>query len=96
MSVERAPIHDPRLLAVATELQEAIRTRYPDAAFEIVHGDDPPGLHLIPIVDVDDTEDVAAVVAEHLLTLQVDEGLPIYVFPRRPLARVLAERRIDR
>ena len=35
-------------------------------------------------------EEVAEVVAGRLLTLQVDEGLPIYVFPIRPLTRVMA------
>ena len=91
MSVERAREHDARLQAAASELRESIVARYPEATIELVTGDDPPGLYLIPTVDVDDTEEVAEVVAERLLHLQVDEELPIYVFPVRPLARVLAE-----
>jgi hypothetical protein len=39
---------------------------------------------------VRDTEEVAEIVADRLLELQVDEGLSVYVFPIRPLARVLA------
>ena len=92
MSVERAPIEDPRLLIAASELRDMIAAKYPAATFEIERGDDPAGLYLIPIVDVVDTEDVADVVSERLLTLQVDEGLPVYVFPVRPLSRVLADR----
>jgi hypothetical protein len=91
MSVERVPMDDPRLVASAYELRDAILARYPEATFEITWGDDPPGLYLVPTVDVDDTDDVAQVVAERLLTLQIDDELPIYVFPIRPLSRVLAE-----
>lgn len=91
MSVERVPTDDPRLVSAAAQLRAMIAARYPDATFEVTDGDDPPGLYLVPTVDVDDTDDVTAVIADRLLDLQVDEGLPIYVFPVRPLARVLAE-----
>jgi hypothetical protein len=91
MSVARALEDDPRLLAAASELRDLIAARYREATFELASGDDPAGLYLIPIVDVDDTEEVAEVVEDRLLTLQVDEELPVYVFPVRPLARVLAE-----
>lgn len=91
MSVARALDEDPRLLAAASELRALIAARYPEAAFELASGDDPAGLYLIPTVDVDDTEEVAEVVSDRLLTLQVDEELPVYVFPIRPLTRVLAE-----
>jgi len=91
MSVQRAPVDDPRLLAAASELRDLIAARYPGATFELTSGDDPVGLYLIPIVDVDDTEDVAEVIAERLLALQIDDELPVYVFPVRPLARVLAD-----
>jgi hypothetical protein len=91
MSVERALEDDPRLLADASELRELIAARFPAATFALASGDDPAGLYLIPTVDVDDTEEVAEVVTDRMLALQVDEELPIYVFPVRPLARVLAE-----
>ena len=91
MSVERVLAEDPRLLRVVAELREMIAARYPDATFELVSGEDPAGLYLIPTIDVEDTEEVAEVVADRLLALQVDEELPVYVFPVRPLARVLAE-----
>jgi hypothetical protein len=91
MSVQRAPVDDPRLLAAVSDLRDRIAARYPEATFEVTSGDDPAGLYLIPTIDVDDTDDVAALIEEHLLVLQVDEELPVYVFPIRPLARVLAE-----
>lgn len=82
---------DPRLLRATDELREMIAAQYPAATFEITSGDDPAGLYLIPTVDVADTEEVAEVVSERMLALQIDEGLPVYVFPVRPLARVLAD-----
>ncbi|MFN8633152.1 MAG: hypothetical protein U0893_04795 [Chloroflexota bacterium] len=91
MSVARDLQDDPRLLAAAEELRALIAVRYPDATFELSSGDDPAGLYVIPTVDVEDTEEVADVVADRLLALQVDDELPIYVFPVRPLARVLAD-----
>src|SRR3954468_20325050 len=91
MSVERVPVDEPRLAGTAAELREMIAAQYPGATFEVASGDDPPGLYLIPIVDVDDTEEVASMVTDRLLALQIDGGLPIYVFPVRPLARVVAD-----
>jgi hypothetical protein len=91
MSVARSPEDDPRLRTAADELRESIAARYPEATFELTSGDDPAGLYLIPTVDVEDTEEVAEVVADRLLALQVDEELPVYVFPVRPLARIRAD-----
>jgi hypothetical protein len=42
-------------------------------------------------VDIADTDEVIALVGDRLLELQVDEGLPVYVTPLRPIARVVAE-----
>lgn len=92
MAVERTLTDNPRLLVVAAELRQMIAARYPAATFELTRGDDPAGLYLIPTVDVADTEDVAEIISERMLQAQIDEGLPVYVFPVRPLARVLAER----
>jgi len=93
MSVARVSPGDQRLQAAARELQAVILAHYPNATFQVTSGDDPAGLYLIPTVDVDDTEEVADVVAERLLSFQVDEELPLFVFPTRPLGRVLDERR---
>jgi hypothetical protein len=42
-------------------------------------------------VDSADTDEVIDVIGDRLVELQVDEGLPIYVTPLRPMQRVLAE-----
>ena len=91
MNAMRVAADEQRLFAAAHELRDLIVARYPDATFEIEYGSDPPGLYLIPTVDVEDTDEVIALVMERELAMQVDEELPVYVFPVRPLSRVLAE-----
>ena len=44
-------------------------------------------------MDIVDTDEVIAVVGNRLVELQVDEGLPVYVTPLRPIERVVAELR---
>lgn len=91
MSMDSRPVDDPRLLAAVDELRTMIAARYPEATFEVTSGSDPPGLYLIPTVDVEDTDEVVEVILERELAMQIEEELPVYVFPVRPPARVLAE-----
>jgi hypothetical protein len=42
-------------------------------------------------VDIADTDEVIDVIGDRLVELQVDEGLPLYVTPLRPIERVVAE-----
>lgn len=86
-------ISDPRITAAVAELQTLITTRYPDAAFDVSQGDDPDGTYVIATVDIDDPDDVTDLVISRTLSLQVEEGLPIYVVPVRPVGRVTDERR---
>jgi hypothetical protein len=51
------------------------------------------GIYLVTTVDIADTDEVIAAIGDRLVALQVDEGLPLYVTPLRPLERVLAELR---
>jgi hypothetical protein len=44
---------------------------------------------ILPTIDVEDVETVIDVYIDRLLALQIGEGLPVYVVPRHPLARVL-------
>ena len=46
-------------------------------------GDDPDGLYVLATVDVKDTDAVVDVYIDRLLTLQIDDGLLIYVVPLR-------------
>ena len=75
------------------ELKRLITERFPQATFEVEEGFDPEGIYLITTVDIADTDDVIAVVGDRLVELQVDEGLPLYVTPLRPINRVIADLR---
>src|SRR5438309_450318 len=83
----------PRMEEAVQELQALITARFPQAAFVVEEGWDPAGLYLITTVDIADTDEVIAVVGDRLVELQVEAGLPVYVTPLRPLARVVAQLR---
>lgn len=91
MSTERHVLPDPRLEPALAELRALIQGKYPAATFSVAQGDDPEGVYLVPTVDVEDVEDVFEVVVDRLLDMQIEEQLPVYVFPRRPLTRVLED-----
>ncbi|HEY7061955.1 MAG TPA: hypothetical protein VII06_10770 [Chloroflexota bacterium] len=76
---------DDRTREAVTELQAAIRTRYPSAVFELtLSPGDPHSLHLNVIVDLDDPDEV--------VELQAEEGIPIHVIPLRTPERIAAAR----
>jgi len=75
------------------ELKGRIAERFPQASFVVEEGFDPKGIYLVTTVDIADTDEVIDVVGDRLVELQVDEGLPIYVTPLRPIQRVIAELR---
>jgi hypothetical protein len=75
------------------ELQGLITARFPQASFVVEEGADPEGIYLVTTVDIADTDEVIAVVGDRLVELQVEEGLPVYVTPLRPIERVIAQLR---
>jgi hypothetical protein len=83
----------PRMQEAIDELKGLITARFPQAAFVVEEGFDPEGVYLITTVDIADTDEVIAVIGDRLVELQVDEGLPVYVTPLRPIERVVAELR---
>ena len=88
MPAEQLDPLSPRLQSVVEELQGLIRRVDPTATFQVVPGDDPTGTYVIATVDVEDTETVIDAYIDRLLELQIDEGLPVYVVPLRPLPRI--------
>jgi hypothetical protein len=86
-------LSDPRIQSALAELEGMIRDKYPTATFAVSIGDDPEGVYLTPTVEVDDTDEVFDVVVDRLLDMQVEEELPVYVFPVRSPERVAALRR---
>jgi hypothetical protein len=83
----------PRMQEAVHELQRLISARFPQATFVIEEGFDPEGIYLVPTVDIADTDEVIAIVGDRLVALQVEEGLPVYVTPLRPIERVIAQLR---
>ena len=83
----------PRLEEAVQELKELITTRFPQAAFVVEEGADPKGIYLVTTVDIADTDEVVDLVGDRLVELQVEEGLPVYVTPLRPIERVLTQLR---
>jgi len=77
-----------RTQAAVDELRALILATYPDARFAVGHGDDPPGVRLRAIVDVEDIDEVIDLVMDKLYEIQVERGLPVYIIPSRPPERL--------
>ncbi len=70
------------------ELKKIIRQKYPEATFRIERSpEDPRIIHLMPIVDVEDTDEVLDVVIDRQREFLVEERLPLFVVPLRTPAR---------
>jgi hypothetical protein len=93
MSQERSLPLTPAMEKAVNELKGSISKRFPQASFVVEEGFDPKGIYLVTTVDTADTDEVMDVIGDRLVELQVDEGLPIYVTPLRPMQRVIADLR---
>jgi hypothetical protein len=91
-----AHVDSPRVRAAVAELEALIRLHCPTTTFEVGPGlDEPDAIHIIATVDLDDPDEVADLVMDRMLTLQIEEGLPVHVIPIRTperLAAMLARR----
>ena len=83
-------LDDPRMQRAIQEMQALIRERYPDATFSVAYGEDPAGIYLDVMVDVEDMDEVVDVYIDRLVDLQVEEGLKLHVIPVRPPERIEA------
>ncbi len=93
MNAEHINDDHPRMKAALSELQTIIRKRYPAATFTISHGEDPEGVYLTATVDVEDTDAIVDLVIYRLVTIQVEESLPVYFVPARPPAQIASLQR---
>ena len=93
MRQERSVPLTPAIEKAVNELKRRIVECFPQASFVVEEGFDPKGIYLVTTVDIADTDEVIDVIGDRLVELQVDEGLPIYVTPLRPIQRVIAELR---
>jgi hypothetical protein len=58
-------------------------SRYPHADLTVSEGEDPDGVYITAMVDIEDTDEVTDFIIERTMALQIDEQLPIYVIPIR-------------
>ena len=73
----------------AEELKGLIRAKYPDAEFKLVRAvDQQRSWHLWAMVDVDDLDDVSALVIDREVDMLTEEHIPIHVIPTEPRARL--------
>ena len=91
MRQERPVPLTPAMEKAVNELKGRIAECFPQASFDVEEGFDPKGIYLVTTVDIADTDEVIDVIGDRLLELQVEEGLPLYVTPLRPIQRVIAE-----
>lgn len=83
MSDHQAMLDDPRIQAAIEEFKAMISARFPGTTYTVSIGDDPEGVYLDAIVDLDDPDEVMDLIIKRLVDLQVDEELPFYVIPLR-------------
>ena len=81
----------PRIKAALHELGGLITAHFPQASLVVEEGSDPKGIYLVTTVDIPDTDEIIDLVGDRLVELQVDEGLPLYLTPLRPIERVVAD-----
>ena len=85
MSIVASWIMVTRIQDVLEEFKALISARYPEATFDVEIGGEPDGVYLIPTVDLENSLEVLEVVMDRLLEVQIEEKLPVYVVPQRPI-----------
>ncbi len=84
-------INEPRMQDAIAELKELVRSRYPDATFEVFPSSNVNGVYMRIIVDIDEPWDVSDFILARVVDMQLDEELPIYPIPERPRRWIIAE-----
>lgn len=73
----------PRMEAAIAEMKALISRHYPGTTFTIYEWDDPEGIFLSAVVDIEDLEAVTDLFISRMVDLQIDEDLPLFVVPER-------------
>jgi hypothetical protein len=88
MAVREQQGNDPRIDIALDELRAVIAARYPTATFDVFERDDPMGVRLRVVVNVEDTDEVMDLVIDQLTEIQTERALPVYLLIEQPLERV--------
>jgi hypothetical protein len=93
-------LSDERMLAAIGEIKQLILSGFPEATFSVGYGDDPFGVYIDAVVDVEDRFEVMDLYTDRLVDMQIEDELPLHVLvlrtPERNAAIMreqLAERR---
>lgn len=80
---------DPRMAAAIKEITEMILRSYPGTSFTVDFDaeEQQEAVFVTAVVDVDDPDEVVDCFIDRVLTLQIDEGLPLHIIPIRTPAR---------
>ena len=84
-------IDEPPMRNAIAEIKALVRSKYPDAAFEVFPSSNVGGVYMRIIVDIDDPDDVTALIIDRVADLQIEDELPLYPVTVRPTRRVIAE-----
>lgn len=85
MSIATSWFAITRIQQILEEFKGLIGAAYPEATFDLEVGGEPDGIYLIVTIDLEDTEEVLGVVMDRMLEVQIEERLPVYVLPLRPI-----------
>ncbi len=68
---------DSRRQQAVAELTGTIKQRYPTASFDVGPAeDDPEVTHITAVVDLDDPDEMADLMMDRVLELQLEQGIP--------------------
>jgi len=87
---EVAPGWSRQMVEAIAEIQSLISDAYPGTSYDTSYQDDPAGMYMVATVDTEDLDAVVDSFIDRLLTLQVDEGIPLYVIPVHVSRRITA------
>jgi hypothetical protein len=83
MRLRDISIDNPRIQAAVKDLQELILQKYPMAQLSVYEGDDPAGIYIDAVVDLDDPDEVLDHVLARMIAYQDEEDIPVHVIPLR-------------
>lgn len=65
------------------ELCDIVKTRFPEAEFNVLEGADTGDIHIYAYADIDSVWDMLPLVSDRTLDILLAEGISIYVIPMK-------------
>lgn len=90
MSSATPEIDYQRIDPIIAEFKQTISEHFPGTEFEQYLGEDPDGVYLIAIVDLEDPDEVIDLIIDRLVDVQTEDRLPLHVAAVQTRARTEA------